>query len=83
MAISIVRKGKELSPTYEKQCPHCECIFTYQDSDTDEEPTGKYYTDYKDSSLKLGENIKEEIAVYVRCPWCRKRIHVKEKYVQR
>lgn len=83
MAINIISKGKDLNnPTYGKQCPRCECMFTYQDSDTTQEPTGRYYKDFEDYFIKMDDCNRKEIAVYIDCPWCHKRIHVKDEYVR-
>lgn len=82
MAINTISKGKDLNnPTYGKQCPRCECMFTYQNEDTIEKPTGRYYKDFEEYFIK-DDCDRKEIAVYVECPWCNNIIHVMDRYVK-
>ena len=83
MAINIVVKGKELKdPTYTTNCGTCGCVFTYQDSDTIQEPTGRYYKDFEEYFIKMDDCDRKEIAVSIDCPWCGHRIHLQDKYVK-
>lgn len=83
MAIKIISKGKDLNnPTYEQCCPHCTCMFTYQNEDTVNEPTSRYFKDFEDYFFKMDDCDRQEIAVYIDCPWCHRRIHIMDKYVK-
>ena len=42
-------------------------------------PTGRYYRDFEDYFMMDGCD-RQEIAVSVDCPWCHKKIHVKDEY---
>lgn len=81
MAIKIILQGRELKdPTYTANCGTCGCVFTYQDSDTIQEATGRYYKDFEDYFIKMDDCNRQEIAVFVECPWCHKKINMRDEY---
>lgn len=83
MAINIIRNGIEReNPRHEAMCGTCGCVFTYQDSDTIQEPTGRYYKDFEEYFIKMDDCDRKEIAVFIDCPWCGHRIHLQDKYVK-
>lgn len=47
--------------------------------DVHKKPTGRYYRDFEDYFMMDGCD-RQEIAVSVECPWCHKKIHVKDEY---
>ncbi len=81
MAIKIISKGKDFdNPTFTQRCPNCDCVFIYQNEDAHREPTGRYYKDFEEYFIKMGDCDRQEIAVSIECPWCHKKIHVKDEY---
>lgn len=83
MAIKIISEGKNLNnPIFTQRCPNCYCVFTYQNEDTHREPTGRYYKDFEDYFIKMDGCNRQEIAVSIECPWCHKKIHIKDEYVR-
>lgn len=79
MAIRIINKGKDLdNPIFTQRCPNCDCVFTYQNEDAYRKPTGRYYRDF---DICFMDDYKQEITVSIECPWCHKKIHVKDEYI--
>lgn len=71
--MKIIKKGKKLKPNvYRQVCPHCGCIFEYNDSDT--------YADYIDTLKQIEEigYVDESKNNKVNCPCCRKEIIIKD-----
>lgn len=80
MAIKIISKGKDLNnPIFTQRCPNCDCVFTYQNKDDHREPTGRWFRDFDFEDYLITD--KREIAVSIECPWCHKKIHVKDEYI--
>jgi uncharacterized C2H2 Zn-finger protein len=79
MAIKIINKGKDLdNPIFTQRCPNCDCVFTYQNEDAYRKPTGRYYRDF---DIRFMDDYKQEITVSIECPWCHKKIHVRDEYI--
>ena len=80
MAIKIISKGKDLdNPIFAQRCPNCDCVFTYQNEDVYRKPTGRYYRNFEDYFMDGCD--RQEIMVSVKCPWCHRKIHVRDKYI--
>lgn len=79
MAIKIISKGKNLdNPIFTQRCSNCNCVFAYQNEDAHRKPTGRYYRDF---DIDFMDDYKQEITVSIECPWCHKKIHVRDEYI--